>query len=97
LHLPVQVAVAEAAVRRTNHQPIEHDTADVRRDEVHQQPGRRRLAAARFTDDAKGFARMHIEGHTVDGLHDSLCPVQQSALESEMLGQVLTGGAAGFA
>src|SRR5262249_10842329 len=35
------------------------------------------------------FARLHIEGHAVDGLHDSLCPVQQSALESEMLGQIL--------
>jgi hypothetical protein len=51
--------------------------------------GEMRCINSRFTDDAKGFARLHIKGHAVDGLHDSLCPVQQSALESEMLGQVL--------
>ena len=56
---------------------------------MHQQPGRRRLAAAGLADDAEGFARLHIEGHVVDGLHDGLGPVEQPALEREMLGQVL--------
>jgi hypothetical protein len=79
LHLPVQLAVGEA-LRRADHQPIEDDAAAVRRDEVHQQPGRCRLATAGLTHDAEGFARPYIEGHVVDGLHDGLGPVQQSAL-----------------
>ena len=88
LHLPVQIAVAEA-IRRPDRQPIEDDAAAVERDEVHQKPGRRRLAAAGLPHDAKGFALLHVEGHIVDGLHDGLGPVQQASLEDEMLGQVL--------
>ena len=81
--------MAEPALRRADGPPVEDDAAGIGLDQLHQQPRRRRLAAAGFADDAERLARSHSEGDVVDRLHGRLGPVQQAAPEREMLGQVL--------
>ena len=79
LHLFAQIADAGSA-RGPDLAAIQRDAALVRRDQIHDQPCRGGLAAARLADDAQRFARADREGQVVDGPdHRS-----RSALQSEM-------------
>src|SRR5262245_2668479 len=88
LHLPVQVAPAQA-VCGTDKSPRETNMAAIASDKMHQQPCRRGFAAARLTDDPQGFSIADHKGDIVHRLHDGPIPAQQTALDREMLGQVL--------
>src|SRR5918993_5794545 len=60
-HLNLAAIAPEPEVLRADRLAVEERLARIRRDELHEQPRRRRLAAARFADDAERLAFDHLE------------------------------------
>jgi hypothetical protein len=60
-------------------------------DQVHQQPGGRRLAAAGFADDAQGLALEDVEIDAVHRVHGLVLPMKRST--GKCLTRFLTAGA----
>ena len=52
---------------------------------MHEQPRRRRLAAARFADDAERLAFHHLEIDAVDGAHDGFGAAEHGLADGEVL------------
>ena len=67
---------------------VEPDRARRRLDEPQQQPPDRRLAAARFADEAERLAARDLEAHAVDRLDDGDRPLQDPAADREVLDEV---------
>ena len=61
---------------------VELDLAGGRLDQPQQRARQRRLATARFADDAERLAALHLEAHAIDGAHGAL-----AAARREMLGE----------
>src|SRR5215471_191846 len=84
----MQRALAQA-LGHTHRLPVEGDTAAVGSDEVHEQARRRGLAATGFPDDAQRLAAFNDKGDVVDGLHHGTPTPEETALQREVLGEVL--------
>jgi hypothetical protein len=67
---------------------VEQDFAAVMRNQVHEQPGQRGLAAARFANHAKRLALEHGEGQAVDCPHMALRAIEQAASDGKVLLEV---------
>ena len=87
-HLHLAAIVGEAD-RVADALAVEDDLALVRVDELHQQPRRRRLAAAALAHDAQRLALLDGEVDAVDRAHHALRPEQAAALDREVLDEAV--------
>ena len=70
---------------------VELDAAGGGFDEAQNHATRRRLAAARFTDEAECFAGHHVERDVVHGAHGAGRLAEHAFLDREMLGEAADG------
>ena len=64
---------------------VEKDLARGDLIEPHEAAPERRFAAARFSDEAKGLARVDLERDTIDGIDGPALPLEQAVADQEML------------
>src|ERR1043165_10103284 len=67
----------------------EENTARSRFKQLQHDPADGRFSASRFADQPEGFRTADREADAVDSFHDTLAPLQQAAMDGEMLDQVL--------
>ena len=85
---PAPVRLQGRALQPGDVRPVEQDLARRRVDEPEQQPADGRLAAARLADEAERLAPADLEAHAVDGLDEPDGPLEDAALDREVLDQV---------
>src|SRR5260221_5387073 len=86
-HLGLFAEVVQRERSRADLLAVKQDVAGVRLDDLHDEPGRGRFAAAGFADDAERFALLHLQIDAVDGANDGSGARQQSVVAAEMLDQ----------
>ncbi len=87
LHPPAERLEVLAAERRQI-LPVEPDRARGRFDEAQDKTSDRRLAAARFADEAEGLAAAHVERDAIDGLDAGDLALQDPAVDRKVLHEV---------
>ena len=90
-HLHLTPELLERQVPATHGAPVINDLPSRRRNELHQQPGGGRLAAARLAHHAQGFALEYFKAHAIHRTHGTAAAPEGILLEGEVLDQPRDG------